>query len=107
MHPARALETAARRVVEFRLAGDAARVARFNLCVALFFLKARIVGCDTLILAEPNPYERLDILFVPLGFDALAHVSRKTCREVVAFLEGLEGHHRQPPRQGRGVIDDS
>jgi hypothetical protein len=31
MHPARALEIAARRVVEFRLAGDAARVARFNL----------------------------------------------------------------------------
>ena len=73
---------------------------------ALFFLEARIVGCDTLILAEPNPYERLDILFVPLGFDALAHVSRKTCREIVAFLEGVEGHHRQPPRQGSGVIDD-
>ncbi len=61
MHPARALETAARRVVEFRLAGDAARVARFNLRAALFFLEARIVGCDTLILAEPNPYERLDM----------------------------------------------
>jgi hypothetical protein len=45
---------------------------------ALFLVEPRILGCDTLILAERNPYERLDVPFVPLGFGALAHVSRKT-----------------------------
>jgi hypothetical protein len=41
-----------------------------------------------------------------LGVDAIAQVSRETCREVVAFLEGLENHHRQPPGQGSGAIDE-
>jgi hypothetical protein len=53
-------------------------------------LEARILGGDTLILVERNLYERLDIFFVTLGVDAFAQVSREMCREVVAFLVGLE-----------------